>query len=520
MKRVLSVIFMAFIICSLAAVTLAGQTPSAPQDKTQQATTPADKKDDKKEVKKEEDCGCEAKTPPPDVLAEVNGVKISIKDVDEAIRSQVEELQKQVIEARQQELNVLINSKLLDAEAKKRGTTADEMIKTEIVAKITEPTEAEAQAFYNQNKSQIQGEFAEVKGQIINYLRGLKEQELGSKLAQQLRAAADVKVLVEDVLPPVSEADRARVLATINGAPITSGEVEDSLKPIIAEVQEQIYTLRQRQVELRINDMLLEAEAKKRNVTGQALFESEVLPKTKKVTEEEAQVFYTQNKEKINGEYAQLKDQIIKYLQEIEQDKAETAFADQLRKGAKVQIFLTPPDPPAYQIAIDDQPWKGGANAPVTIVEFTDYECPSCAFSQPALDEVVKEFGDKVKLVARDYPLSMHAHAAKAAEAAEAAREQGKYWEYTALLFQNQGKLEIENLKQYATQLQLDRKKFDEALDSGKFADKVQRDLQDGYKIGVNSTPSVFINGKRVRDRTKESLKAAIEAALKELAKK
>jgi len=119
-----------------------------------------------------------------------------------------------------------------------------------------------------------------------------------------------------------------------------------------------------------------------------------------------------------------------------------------------------------------------------------------------------------VKLVARSYPLDQHKHAFKAAEAAEAAREQGKYWEYVAVLFKNQTALEIDKLKEYAGQLGLDRKKFDAALDSGKFADAVKRDLAEGDKIGVDSTPTVFINGKRALDKSREVLKSAIEAAL------
>ena len=129
---------------------------------------------------------------------------------------------------------------------------------------------------------------------------------------------------------------------------------------------------------------------------------------------------------------------------------------------------------------------------------------------------MAKEFGEKVKLVVRSFPLDQHKHAFKAAEAAEAAREQGKYWEYTAILFTHQTALEVENLKQYATQLGLDRKKFDFALDSGKFSERVKQDIADGDKIGVDSTPTVFINGKRAREKSREALKTAIEAALKE----
>jgi protein-disulfide isomerase len=114
----------------------------------------------------------------------------------------------------------------------------------------------------------------------------------------------------------------------------------------------------------------------------------------------------------------------------------------------------------------------------------------------------------------------MHADAYKAAEAAEAAREQGKYWEYIALLMRNQSALGVPKLKEYAGQLALDRAKFDAALDSGKFSDKVQRDMRDGMRLGVSGTPTIFVNGRRVAENTVESLKAAIETALKETAKK
>ena len=179
-----------------------------------------------------------------------------------------------------------------------------------------------------------------------------------------------------------------------------------------------------------------------------------------------------------------------------------------------MQLFLAAPVPPTYKIATDDQPAKGNPNASVTLVEFTDFQCPSCAHVQPVLDRLVSEYGGRVRLVARDYPLPQHAEAFKAAEAAEAAREQGKYWEYSAKLFGHQSALGVDNLKRYATELGLDRAKFDAALDGAKFTAQVRRDLLDGQKVGVNGTPSLFINGRRVSDRSYAGLKAAIEAAL------
>jgi protein-disulfide isomerase len=151
----------------------------------------------------------------------------------------------------------------------------------------------------------------------------------------------------------------------------------------------------------------------------------------------------------------------------------------------------------------------------VTIVAFTDYQCPSCASIHPALERLVKENNGKVRLVARDFPLTHHAEAFKAAEAAEAAREQGKYWEYVNVLMQNQSSLAVEKLKTFAGELGLDRARFDTALDSGKFAELVQRDVEDGMKLGLKGTPSLFINGRRVTAKSYDELKASVDAALK-----
>jgi len=428
----------------------------AGQSAAPQPSKPADKK--------EADCGCEVKAPP-DVLAIVNGVNVAIKDVDEPIKDSVQELQNQVIEARKRQLDVQINARLLEAEAARLGTTADKLLELE-AQKIKQPSEADAQAFYTQNKSRIQGEFKDLKDQIISYIRSQWQEQEAKKFADRLRVRAQVKMLVESATPPESEADRARVFATVNGKRVTSGDVEDALKSLIFSVQEQVYTLRKQSLEVKINDLLLEEEAKKKNVAAAALFDAEVMPRVKPVTEEDARKLYDEKKATVQGSFDQLRPQIVQYLHSQAQAKAAEEYAAQLRNGATVVVFLKQPEPPVFDIAIVDSPWKGGANAPVTIVEFTDYECPSCAATQPVLEEVAKEFGDRVKLVVRSFPLGQHTHAFKAAEAAEAAREQGKYWEYAALLFANQKALEVDNLKQYAGQLALDRKKFDAALDS------------------------------------------------------
>lgn len=467
---------------------------------------------------KEVDCGCESK-PLPDPLATVNGVKIDPREINDAIKDRIADARAQLDQARLRELDMQIAMRLIEAEAKRRGVTAAKLIEMDVLSKMSPPTEGDALSFYEQNRDRLQGPYSGFRNDILNYLRDQQREEGIRKLAQRLRAKSDVKVLAQTVTAPATEADRKRVLAMVAQAPITSGDIEDALRSLIFSAEEQLYELRKTALDIKINNILLQQEAGKRKVSANDLIQAEILAKMKPVSEEDARAFYDQNRSQINGEYAQVKNQIVQHLSQTEQTRRETEFVEELRKPADIKIFLATPDLPRFAIAIDDQPSKGNASAVVTIVEFTDFECPSCGAFQPVLEEVMKEYGDRVKLVVRDFPLGQHQHAMKAAEAAEAAREQGRYWEYMALLFQNQKALEVENLKGYASTLGLDRAKFDEALDSGRFKEKIQRDVQDGTRIGITSTPSVFINGRVVREKSAENLKAALEAALKETKK-
>src|SRR5581483_1915858 len=171
-------------------------------------------------------------------------------------------------------------------------------------------------------------------------------------------------------------------------------------------------------------------------------------------------------------------------------------------------------------IATDDRPSKGNPNAPVTLIEFSDYQCPTCAQTQPMIEAAIAKYGDSLRVVVRNYPLIKHPNAFRAAEASEAARAQGKYWEYIAILYQNQNALTDDKLKEYASRLGLDRKAFDAALASGQYTEKVQRDIDDGNYLGITGTPTIFINGRRLTAVTAESINGGIDAVLKDLGRK
>ena len=151
-------------------------------------------------------------------------------------------------------------------------------------------------------------------------------------------------------------------------------------------------------------------------------------------------------------------------------------------------------------VSADDDPALGPEDAPVTIIEFCDFQCPfSKRHSDETLPLILSTYGDQVRYVLRDFPpTTIHTQAQKAAEAAQCAFEQGKFWEYHDMLFQNQDALEVANLKAYAMALGLDESAFNLCLDSGKYAEEVQKDFEDGQSYGVYGSPTFFINGRKV----------------------
>lgn len=298
-----------------------------------------------------QDCGCEGK-PLPEVLSIVNGVKITAKDLDPQTQARIAELKQQVIEARKLELDLQINSMLLQAEAKKRNITSTKLLEDEVVKKIAEPTEADARNFFNAHKASMTGssgqplEFDHVKDRIIAHLRSQRQQEMAKNFAERLRFASDLKVLVEVATPPAKPDDRQRLFATLNNKQITSADIEDSLQTVIFSVQEQMYELRRRDLNRKINDVLLAQEAHKRHVTTRALLETEVNSKIPAITEADVQKFFDTNKDKLSGAFTDVKEQILRYLQGAESEKLQLAFAANLRKTAAIQEFLIPPDRP------------------------------------------------------------------------------------------------------------------------------------------------------------------------------
>jgi hypothetical protein len=290
-------------------------------------------------------CGCEDK-PQVNILAVVNGVKIRKQELGGDTQHRVSQLQEEVIKARNGELDRQINNLLLEAEAKRRGVTSQQLLKLEVSDKVTKPTDDEVKAFYNQRKERMPGDFKKVKADIIALLRAQRETIETLKFAALLRNTAVITVLVQDITPPANQQELDRVFAKVNSRNITSRDIEQSLAPLIYRVQQEVYEARKADLDLKINDMLLEAEAKRQNTTPQAILARQVRGKMPVISDQEARVYYNQNKARISQEFHEVKMQIVQYLTAREQKRLTDALADELRKNAAVQVYLLPPDQP------------------------------------------------------------------------------------------------------------------------------------------------------------------------------
>lgn len=287
-------------------------------------------------------------------------------------------------------------------------------------------------------------------------------------------------------------------LAVLDGQPITAAEIESIGGAQLSNARSQYYNAQRGAVEEAITRRLLEKEAKARNITVADLMKAEVETKVPPVTPEEQKSFYDANKARyfasIPEPEALKKIEIGLGQQRMQQRRAE--YAATLRAKASVKLLL---DPPRTIVAADDDPAKGPADAPVTIIEFSDFQCPYCSRVNPTLARLKDRYGDSIRIVFRDLPLlQIHPNAAKAAEAGACANEQGKFWPMHDLMFANQARLDVASLKQHAATVGLDAAAFEKCLDSGKHTAEWQKDAADAEKAGVQSTPAFFINGRPV----------------------
>ena len=291
-----------------------------------------------------------------------------------------------------------------------------------------------------------------------------------------------------------------KVVATFNGGQITAGELEKEVRPQIADLENKMYQARKQTLERMAVERIVKAEATKAGFTGPSAEEDYIRKRVESSpvtppTEAQERQFYDRLKSggqiPPDATFESLKDRIGQALMNQQRQAQMQVVIGELQKQANLKTDLPQP---RIQVAAEG-PARGPKDAKVTIVEFSDFECPYCGAAHDTVEQVMNTYAGKVRLVYRQFPLSFHPHAEKAAEASLCAADQGKFWEYHDVLFKNQKKLEPADLKAHATEVGMDAQKFGQCLESGDKKKAVDADQQAGLAAGVGGTPAFFING-------------------------
>lgn len=419
---------------------------------------------------------------PDQVLATANGQKFTVKDLPSEIGQAYANLSKNGVAMRKAMLEQQIVETIFETEAKTKNQTLEKYLE-QIRAKVPAPAEKDIQAVYDANRTAIGNKtLAEVRPQIVSFLREEPEQKALLAAFNTLKTKYKV-VISKDVnalsLRPVD------VLATVGTKRITVQDFEAKNKIMLYEAKAKVFDAVKFALNELIYNALISAEAKSLNLETSDLIAREITDKMRDYTNDEREQLETNLRQRLSAKY-------------------------------KTQILLKEPVPLVLNIPTANAPFKGSATAPVTVIMFSDFQCSTCSATHPVLQKVLAEYGDKIRFVVRNFPLTtIHENAFQAAIAANAAQAQGKFFEYTEVLYRNQDALDADSLKKYAGELGLNLQQFELDLQSERLAAAVRKDMADGRSYGITGTPTIFVNGVKVRVITTEGFRDAIDKALK-----
>lgn len=308
-------------------------------------------------------------------------------------------------------------------------------------------------------------------------------------------ALAPVLCLVAGCAQPGPPA--VEVAATVGDNSITLEQVDAHIRLTEPDSWQALFDARQRAVGRLIDEQLLTDAAAASGTDVETMLAEQTDAGVVPVSDEEIEVFFRQNEQRMGGQaLEEMSERIHEFLTDRQVRAARHTYLAQLREQAGVTILL---ETPRVQIEVAaDEPARGPVDAPIVVVEYSDFECPYCVRAQPSIAQVLEAYGDRVRHVYRDFPLAMHEYANIAAQAAQCAAEQEQFWAYHDVLFANARELRPEDLHSYAAEIGLNADQFSQCLQSGRHAEGVMADMASGQAHGVSGTPAFFINGRLI----------------------
>lgn len=305
------------------------------------------------------------------------------------------------------------------------------------------------------------------------------------------------------------------VAATVGGEAITMDDLNKAAKENLARLDTEAYRIKKGVLDTMVEGKLIEQAAKKKGMTVEKFLAEEVDAKVTKPTDDEVKALFEARKGAAgNMTFDQAKGQLTDFLLQSRKAQARQALVAKLRQDAAIKVNI---EPPRVNVDVASATHAmGPKDAKVTLVEFSDYQCPFCKRVRPTIWRLVDEYKDKIRYVFMDFPLSFHKDSRKASESAWCAGDQGKYFEMNRKIFDTQDKIGVDDLKKNAKDLGLDAKKFDKCLDGGVHSKDVDASVAKGSSVGVSGTPAYFINGISISGaQPYESFKDLIESEMK-----
>jgi protein-disulfide isomerase len=284
-------------------------------------------------------------------------------------------------------------------------------------------------------------------------------------------------------------------IAIVEGQPIYRSDLAGPAAAQMLQIHQQEYKIESAALDALINQKVVEAEAKKKGLTVEQLYQKEVDSKVPEPSDAEAKGYYLAVKGQSTLPFTMVEPQIKRLIKNAEIQQAREKYAEALRAKLNVIVYLQPPTVETGEN--DPARVEGNPKAPITIVEFGDFQCPFCGRVEPTLMALLKKYKGKVNLAFRDFPLStIHPYAEEAAEAGRCAEAQGKFWPMHDAMYADQSELTEADLIKTATKLGMNEKSFTACLKSNEYASAIQQDVAAGTRAGVTGTPTFFINGR------------------------
>lgn len=294
-------------------------------------------------------------------------------------------------------------------------------------------------------------------------------------------------------------AQKEGVAAKVGDLEITNAEVADGIESEIYEAEQKLFEIRFNKLRGIIIEKMIAKDSRKGNLSADE-FLNKYIAQNVKISEKEIDAFIKDQNIPAEHINPQIREKIKSYLEmERKKESVDKWLAEQTKK-TNVEIYMSKPRRPSFEINVGDAPAVGNKDAKVTVVEFSDFQCPFCAKGADIIKSLKKKYGDKVRFVFKNFPLPFHNQAEGAAVAGLCANEQSTdlFWKMHDEMFADQTKLDVDSLKATAKKIGAKADEFNKCLDGNKHLAKVQSDMEEGRKIKVKSTPTFFINGQLI----------------------